>query len=248
MHHCLLDCEQYHRSKGWTSYANHFSAVAPTQLGDNLLSSDALLRRSSLRILAATAVSGQDGDAPSHGDVWNACLQVEDTEMSLRNSRERPAQIARLARILVDLPKNTNDELQETARLALRYLLSQLKVNYRPNYPETIKSFGLLAPARGDHIWDLLWDQLKKTHAAPTMILPDFGVQIPAWAQADSASDQRRKVQDEEDEAEFRCPNQERMIVAVNKALSGASDAAMLDRAEIPVGTLRAVTVLRLTS
>lgn len=127
--------------------------------------------------------------------------------MSLRNSREKPTQIARLGRLLVN----------DFSRLALRYLLAQLKVNYRPLYPETIKWFSELANSQGEAIWDLVWTQLQLAHSSPPNV-PDFGYIVPNWA---TSTPSARIIEDEEDEAEFRCPNMERQNTVVTKALSG---------------------------
>lgn len=197
------------------------STLNAAKLEANLLSADSSLRRSSLEILSATSADKE---------VWDTCLQVENAEMTLRNSREKPTQIARLGRLLLALPLELE---QVTFRLALRYLLVQLKVNYRPSYPETIKWFGQLASNRDEAIWELVWAELQQTHAAPVMSIPDFAAVTPAWAQ--SKPSREREVEDEEDEAEFRCPNLERQNKVVTKALAGGMDAETLDEGEISV-------------
>jgi U3 small nucleolar RNA-associated protein 20 len=84
-------------------------------------------------------------------------------------------------------------------------------------------------------IWDLVWAELGKTHEAEEMSVPDFGATVPTWAKSRDVTDTARRVQDEEDEKEFRCPNLERMSSAVTKALQGTSEVEVLDAEEIYV-------------
>ncbi len=143
--------------------------------------------------------------------------------MSLRNSRERPEQVARLARLL------ESADLAEVGH-AIRYLLAQLKVNFRPLYTETIKAFSLLK--RGDEIWESVWAELEKTHHATVFAVPDLGVFVPAWTEVTARSSD---APDDEEEPEFRCTGLDKSKRIIDKEWQGVSDEASLDADDIKV-------------
>ena len=156
--------------------------------------------------------------------------------MTLRNIRDRTAQIARLGRLLQSVPKDANVGLLSATNHAIRYLLSQLKVNYRPIYPEAIKALEALTPQHGETIWESVWGELEKTHAAGVFAVPDLETDSPAWtAQVTGKADKGK--QESEEEAEFRCTAMDKMVKVFKKEWAGAEDLSVLDAAEISVST-----------
>ncbi|KAL7419756.1 U3 snoRNP protein [Cryptotrichosporon argae] len=186
----------------------------------NLLSADASLRESTLRILAETQASA----------VWTQCLAVERAEMTLKNVRERTTQIGRLSRLLAAAD---NDDVR-----AVPYLIAQLKVNYRPIYAETVAALAGLAQAHADELWALVWTELRKTLQSSQTHVPDLGVDLPAWAEADedededpNADEDQDKGVEEDEDAEFTCPSLGKSRRAI--ALSRADTSRGLDEPEI---------------
>lgn len=148
--------------------------------------------------------------------------------MSLRNVRERTNQISRLSRAIAALPKNVDSTIIDHA---ISYLLSQLKVNFRPLYTETIKALGEVGGTYGEAMWSGVWAELEKVSAANNATMLDIGQRRPSWAERRSSS---RDDGEEEEEPEYRCPNADKNIAAVNDSWVLASDVAAIDWAEVP--------------
>jgi len=146
--------------------------------------------------------------------VWHACLQVEASDMTLQNVRERTSNIGKLGRILENIPASEEHQLVEDAT---RYLLSQLKVNFRPLYPDTIKALAGLGSSRGETLWGIVWDQLQKTIASETAVGVDLDWEEPQWTKLAHSRVVEADEGDEEDK-EFICPN----LFKGRRALSAA--------------------------
>jgi U3 small nucleolar RNA-associated protein 20 len=146
--------------------------------------------------------------------VWHACLQVEASDMTLQNVRERTSNIGKLGRILENIPASEENQLVEDAT---RYLLSQLKVNFRPLYPDTIKALAGLGSSRGETLWDIVWEQLQKTIAAETALGVDLDWEEPEWTKV-SRPQPAEADEGDEDDKEFICPN----LFKGRRALSAA--------------------------
>ena len=204
-------------------------------LKHNLLSSDSAIRLASLRILVTSAPHARP-DTTSPSDIWSLCLQIELSEMTLKNVRERTSHIGRLGRLLAGLPDDADDGLLAIIRNVTRYLLAQLKVNFWPLYAETVSALAGLTDKHGEILWELVWDQLEKTSAAKSSRVVDLDVQNPPWADQEDIS---RLHPADEDEADFRCHNLEKARYASSTAWSQSSDARQLDSAEIQVGSER---------
>jgi len=146
--------------------------------------------------------------------IWNACLTIEASDMTLQNVRERTANIGKLGRLLEGIPTSEEKQLVEDAT---RYLISQLKVNFRPLYPDTIAALAGLGSSRGETLWSLVWDQLQKTIASETAVAVDLDWEEPEWTKVTPVQSGGSDEGDEEDK-EFRCPN----LVKGRRALSSA--------------------------
>ena len=211
----------------------------------NLISADSDLRASTLRLLILTTSPSEA--APDAGPVeasvvtpyaiWEHCQAIESSEMTLRNIRDRTAQIARLGRLLQSVPKDAEESLLSTVSHAIRYILSQLKVNYRPIYPEAIKALESLTGQHGDYIWASVWGELERTHAAKVFSVPDLEVDYPSWTaeKAEAGSKEQKGKQDSDEDAEFRCTAKDKLVRIFGHEWAGAEDVGQLDAAEIPV-------------
>lgn len=152
--------------------------------------------------------------------------------MTLKNVRERTANIAKLGRLLATQPK---DENSRSIEQAMRYLVAQLKVNYRPLYPETITNLATLAESRGETLWDIIWEQLQRTIAADKSHAVDLDWEEPDWTrdvERDTTGDEDPA---DEDEAEFRCPNLFKGRRVLSKAWTASQNQQVFDADEITV-------------
>ncbi|WVQ83544.1 hypothetical protein IAT38_005685 [Cryptococcus sp. DSM 104549] len=222
---------------------SHDDLVA--RLTPNLLSSDTSLRLSSLRILTAIApssslappsTSSDPTPTTSAQDIWNLCVSIESAEMSLKNVRERTTAISRLARTLVALLPAPSSLPPAMLKAATVYLVAQLKVNFRPVYPEAIAALAALCDAGASSrevVWETVWAELEKTNAAKVAVAADLGVEKPAWATARADKAHRGEEAKEEEEAEFRCPNAEKSRQAVGRAWGVVNEEGRLDSGEI---------------
>ncbi|TXT11027.1 hypothetical protein VHUM_01778 [Vanrija humicola] len=195
----------------------------------NVLSADSSLRLSSLKILATDAQSKSKDVAT----IWQACLGVENAEMSLKNVRDRTTQIARLSRHLVSLGADLEDTVAATVNSAISYLVSQLKVNFRPLWSETVTALTAQVPAHGNTIWTIVWEELQKTITTTKAVVPDLGVECPQWTTQRVEADEEEEAGDED--AEFRCTALSKGRANVFKAWQQNDDVAPLDVAEISI-------------
>jgi U3 small nucleolar RNA-associated protein 20 len=173
---------------------------------------------SALRILSAARPAAEG--STSAGTIWAHCLQVEQSEMTLRNVRERTTNIARLSRLLLALPDDLEEDVEGVVRHVIGYLLSQLKVSFRPLWAEIVQALSSLA----------------QRHAATVAQIPDFGVEKPDWA---SITPSQQKSEDEEEDPEFKCPNLDKSRRVLTTSWSSVKDEQQLDRAEIEVSGAR---------
>lgn len=207
-------------------FAEHWPESLKTDDADlllpNLMSADSSLRLSSLRILA---VAG----GPDTAAIWNQCKAIEQAEMSLKNTRERTTQIARLGR---QLGAGSNPD-ETVVQWSINYLVAQLKVNFRPVWAETVTALTSLVGGHAESIWTTVWDELQKTTVTEEAVVPDLGVNYPEWTRQKAAQEE---AEDDGDEgAEFRCHGLVRARNNILRAWQETNDTANLDVAEIPV-------------
>jgi U3 small nucleolar RNA-associated protein 20 len=199
-------------------------------LTQHLLSANSSLRKAILQVLAANVPVETTAQK-----VWAACLQVEASEMTLKNVRERTSNIGKLGRLLEGIGATEEKELVEDAT---RYLVSQLKVNFRPLYPDTIAALAGLGSSRGESLWGILWAQLQKTISAESTHAVDLDWEEPAWTREAGATSSARDDDFDEEDAEFRCPNLNKGRRALSSAWVAGTDPAAMDPAqEIQVST-----------
>ncbi|CAK9786718.1 hypothetical protein CC85DRAFT_329402 [Cutaneotrichosporon oleaginosum] len=205
-------------------FAEHWPE-APKQDGihvllPNLMSADSALRLSSLRILA---VASED---PA---IWNQCKAIEQAEISLKNTRDRTTQIARLSRQLAAL--SDSDKAAAPTKWAINYLIVQLKVNFRPVWAETVTALTSLVGSHAESIWTTVWGELQKTIVAGEAVMPDLEVLYPDWTRQKAI--QEEVEDDSEESAEFRCHGLLRARNNVLRAWQETNDTANLDVVEV---------------
>lgn len=162
-------------------------------------------------------------------------MQIETSEVTLKNVRERTAHIGRLGRILTSLPEGVDERTRTKAIHAISYLVAQLKVNYRPIYGETITALAGVATKFGDDVWRIVWDELERTQAAGQVSMPDLGVRNPEWTKVKRENQQSQRDQQEDEDTSFRCHNLDKGMMAVKQAWEESRDARSLDDKEIAV-------------
>ncbi|WWC98879.1 hypothetical protein V866_005773 [Kwoniella sp. B9012] len=205
----------------------------------NLLSADSELRLSTVHTLASISSTSPPAHAedhvPSPSGIWSLCAAVESSEMTLKNVRERTTSIARLARGILSLPGSTLKESSKLLNGVITFLVSQLKVNFRPIYAETITALSSIAEKQGEIIWEIVWEELQKTDVDEGSSMLDLGVVKPSWAEKRFEDSESRRVQQDEDEAEFHCHNLEKSRKTLNKVWVQATQEDKLDQQEVSV-------------
>lgn len=150
--------------------------------------------------------------------------------MSLRNVRERTSEIARLGRLLAD--KSAKYDIEVIDKV-ITYLLSQLKVNFRPLYTETIKMLGLVGAQHGETLWQVVWREIDKITTVDSATVLDIGSGRPGWAQPGSTA--KSVPDEEEDEPEYRCHNAEKFVASLGDSWNMSSREESLDAVEVGV-------------
>lgn len=193
----------------------------------NIMSADSSLRLSSIKIASVQVRSTSE----QAREIWELCEQVELAEMSLKNVRERTAHIARLGRHLVALPSDATDIASQTAKFAIKYLIAQLKVNFRPVWAETVTALTALAARHSEDIWTVVWEEISKTISTQQTVMPDLGVVNPEWTKQKLAEE--ADVEYDEEDMEFRCTGLAKGRTVVARAWEDNNDVTNLDVAEI---------------
>jgi U3 small nucleolar RNA-associated protein 20 len=160
--------------------------------------------------------------------------------MTLKNVRERTVNIGKLGRILATQPK---EETHRFIEQAMRYLVAQFKVNFRPLYAETITNLASLIGTQGETLWDIVWEQLQRTIAADKPHSVDLDWDEPDWTRQVAGDLQSDADATDEDEAEFRCPNLFKGRRVLSKAWMANQDHQILDTDEITVSDPISLTV-----
>ncbi|WVQ94326.1 hypothetical protein IAU59_001405 [Kwoniella sp. CBS 9459] len=203
----------------------------------NLLSADSDLRLHTAQILASIsskdAPAGAEDHVPSPSGIWSLCVQVESSEMTLRNVRERTTNISRLSRAISSLPSSFTVENSDLLKGLITYLVAQLKVNFRPVYQETITALTVVAEKQSEVVWAIVWEELQRTDAAPSATMVDLDFTRPTWASRSSDAEDSKSAVGDEEEAEFRCPNLERSRKAIARVWTQASHDEKLDQQEV---------------
>ena len=170
----------------------------------------------------------------STSEIWAQCLEVEKAGMSLKNVRERTTQIARLGRLLTTVTGD-NNELEKVISMAIRFLVAQLKINFRPIYTETITVLSSFGRKQGSELWTVIWSELEKTFAAETATILDFSSSRPIWGTQQSSRVVEKSSGVDEAEKEFSCHAFERSQSAIAEAWSISYDVEALDAMDVTV-------------
>ena len=158
--------------------------------------------------------------------------------MTLRNVRERTTLIARVGRLLADLPVDKRNDLSAVLPHIISYLLAQLKINYRPLYAATVSALAGIGAQQGELIWSMVWQDLEKMSVPGGRQILDLDIKKPEWAVDIDDKDDGHNPEAEEEETDFRCHNLEKSNAIVASAWNATDDARHLDVKEISVGVL----------
>jgi hypothetical protein len=95
----------------------------------------------------------------------------------------------------------------------------QLKVNFRPLYPETIAVLKELAEHHSETVWSCTFAQLELCMADKTHLLRL--VAKPEWASTAEQADEDAQSETVEDEKSFICPNAGKLDKSVELEVEG---------------------------
>nr|ASF90194.1 hypothetical protein SPAR05566 [Bartheletia paradoxa] len=154
-------------------------AVIYPILRDNLLSEDTALRLHTLQVLNAfeqptIKARSEESNASGPCEVFQKCIEVELTPLSVQHVRDRNMHIRKLATTAATM------KLEPIFLDAIvRFMLSQLKVNYKPVWAETIKVIAELTGRFPTEVWELCFAELEKASANDPSI---YRLVKPDWA------------------------------------------------------------------
>ncbi|EGG04265.1 uncharacterized protein MELLADRAFT_108574 [Melampsora larici-populina 98AG31] len=129
-----------------------FESVYP-HLQPALISESASIRSEALEILI---LLNRD---PVRQNILNQCTIIEKTPLLVEKSRDRQMHIRKLG-IMVKSDARLEED-SESVDIAQRYIMSQLKVHFKPLWEESIKSLTTLNERFPASFWSLVWSQLE---------------------------------------------------------------------------------------
>ncbi|TFY83749.1 hypothetical protein EWM64_g255 [Hericium alpestre] len=151
-----------------------------------LLSHSQRLRLSALRLLNSQFVRTTTGAQ----QLIQKTLQAEEVSLDVQGVRERVLRISRLEQVI-------SDEDAIGPDLAIRWIVSQLKVNLRPLWSPAAQALASLSPRFGDLVWKIMFDELQAIQTTE-------GETIPSWLSDCESSGTRDGIW--EDERSWRDP------------------------------------------
>lgn len=155
--------------------------------------------------------------------------------MTLKNVRERTTHIARLGRLLAGLSDDDEASVSMALPDVIGYLVSQLKVNYRPLYAETVAALASLLGRHGEVVWSIIWQEMERVNSSSALKVVDLGTANPDWAVTMTDRNRSQRVEDEDEEGSFQCHNLNKGRLAVQTALDTTTESLRLDAAEVQV-------------
>lgn len=129
-----------------------FESVYP-HLQRALISESANIRSEALEILI---LLNQD---PIRDNILNQCTIIEKTPLLVEKSRDRQMHIRKLGIMVKSDARLVEDS--DSVDIAQRYIMSQLKVHFKPLWEESIKSLTILNERFSNRFWSLAWAQLE---------------------------------------------------------------------------------------
>ncbi|KAG0148535.1 hypothetical protein CROQUDRAFT_75385 [Cronartium quercuum f. sp. fusiforme G11] len=129
-----------------------FDSVYP-HLQPALLSESSSVRFQTLTLLASL------NEDTVREKIIDQCLIIEQTPLLVENARDRQMHIRKLG-IMV----KSNSSLHEDSKsvdVAQRYILSQLKVHFKPLWEESIKALTMINERFSTSFWKLVWSELE---------------------------------------------------------------------------------------
>ncbi|KAJ9115827.1 hypothetical protein QFC22_004968 [Naganishia vaughanmartiniae] len=192
-------------------------------LSSLLISQDSLIRTSVLEILsyakqpAVPKTRGSEGASHDEANLYELCLHVEEAGMSLQNVREKTTKIRKVEIALRDLNLRGEEEASSLKNL-ICYLISQLKVNFRPLYPDTIDVLATFATKYPEPFWQLAFEQLEMCSKNNVSLL--ITVDRPAWVEGAEAMRGDKETTDENVDKTLHCPNASKLDRILDAAMN----------------------------
>lgn len=95
--------------------------------------------------------------------------------------------------------------------------LGQLKVNFRPLYPDTIETLSEISEHHSEAVWDCVWEEIQKciTHDVNTLRT----IVKPSWADLPSTKSEEEDVTEED--KSMTCHNAVKLDKVVESEFSG---------------------------
>ncbi|KAI0316098.1 armadillo-type protein [Amylostereum chailletii] len=150
-------------------------------LTKSLMSHSHSLRTSCLRVLDSNLVQA----SPAEQQLTKKIIQGEDVPLDVQGVRER---ILHLNRIQQVVPEGSS----QGSELAVRWLVSQLKVSLRPLWSPAGIAVAGLADRCGELVWRLLFDELKG------IVNSESVDQLPEWMAGDDEDEVLDEISEEE--------------------------------------------------
>ncbi|MCO5595528.1 hypothetical protein L7F22_049573 [Adiantum nelumboides] len=154
--------------------ANKFQQVNFVSLDDvaeslngPLMGSDEALRLAASRLLALAGASS------GAGSFLDGIVDIEQTALSVETIRERNVRTRALSRELLRLSASgeAKEKINLLVSIAVRYLVSTMRLNFMPLWEESRKALAELAPRFGGEVWKVAFDELKKPASIGRQVL-----------------------------------------------------------------------------
>ncbi|CAE6436707.1 unnamed protein product [Rhizoctonia solani] len=170
------------------------------------------LRLSALQLLAGPCIIRSQSQAATLSRI----LAAENVPLTVQSSRER---VVNTGKIVNASGVIEGDDVQ---KIAVRWLVAQLKVNLRPLWAPAIQTLGTLVSASGcgEEVWDVVYSELERVCRDPGA----FELRSPK-SNDDKGDEDRMEVdvntdgggEWEEEERTWRCPTAIKFVKTVER-------------------------------
>ncbi|EUC57511.1 U3 snoRNP protein Utp20, partial [Rhizoctonia solani AG-3 Rhs1AP] len=158
------------------------------------------LRSSTLQLLAGPCVTR----SPAQTTGLSRIIAAENTPLTVQSSRER---VVKTGKVISASGEIEGDDMH---KIAIRWLVAQLKVNLRPLWAPAIQTLGTLVSASrcGDEVWDVVYSELERVCRDPDA----FELRSPRSQDDQETNDvmevdaETSRKEDWEEERTWRCP------------------------------------------
>ena len=127
-------------------------------LRGDVMSQDSRARKASLELLALAKPSDDDN---VHAAV-EELVEIESTPLTVETIRARIVKTRAIARSMSKASSSTpsSDAQKQSTKIVVDYIISSLKLNFKPIWSESIDALKDLAARDGDIVWESVFQQL----------------------------------------------------------------------------------------